>query len=863
MDAPRETGQKSRSAPSGAGSVVQTGSVTLAGFLPPVGSDPADVVDAFVDWAASTGRPLYPHQEDALLALAGGDHVVLATPTGSGKSLAALAGIALALNRGDRAVWTAPIKALVAEKFFELTALLGADRVGLATGDASINHDGDVLVCTAEIFANQALAEGAATMTGPNGTGTGFACLDEFHYYGEADRGWAWQVPLLAAHRTQFLLMSATLGDMTAISTDLSTRTKRPVQRITAVTRPTPLYPKFRMTPVAESVSEAVAEGLSPVYVVHTTQASSAERAQALSSLTLTTRPQREAIAAALAEVKFAPGFGQTLARFLRNGIGVHHAGMLPRYRRLVEKLAGDGLLPVICGTDTLGVGVNIPIRTVLFTALTKFDGQRVRVFRSREFHQIAGRAGRPGFDPDGHLWAQAPEHIIENARAMSRAGDDPKARRKASKSAPPKGFVHYDAATFERLLASTPEPLTSRFKVTPDLIATVLARPDGPAALKDLLTTNHDAAPKRRQHLRRAISVYRSLEAAGVAERLRDDTGRAIGVRVGSLIEGSDHRGSLRFSSPLMPFAIEVLSTLDRDEPTYHLDVLSVVEAVLDDPMPILYAQRDAAKGLEIARLKSEGVPYEERITMLDTVEWPKPLSELIESCFETYRGAHPWIDVWPSPKSIVREMVETGETFGGFVHRYQLQRSEGLVLRYLTDAWRTLDRSLTDDTYSEMLEDIIEWLGAVIRATDGSLLEEWQRLSGLEVREHAEPTAPVQAGPPKAWRTAVRTAAFAWVELLARRDYARLAERTGWSTGQLLTTMAPYWLEYDHIGIDGDARSQRFFELTAAPNRWVIRQQLADPEGNGEWWLTAEVDLATAMLEGAPTLKLLTLGP
>ncbi len=871
MEAARGTGRKpvadrsrspARTSCVIADSILQTEAVTLAGFLPPIGSDPIEVVEAFSTWADSTGRPLYSHQEDALLALAGGDHVVLATPTGSGKSLAALAGIALALNRGDRAVWTAPIKALVAEKFFELTELLGADRVGLATGDASINHDAEVLVCTAEIFANLALAQGAATMAGPRSTGTGFACLDEFHYYGESDRGWAWQIPLLTAHRCQFLLMSATLGDMSEISDDLAVRTSRPVQRITAVTRPTPLYPAFRATPVADSVAEAIADGLSPVYVVHATQAAAAERAQALSSLALTTRPQREAIAAALADVRFAAGFGQTLARFLRNGIGVHHAGMLPRYRRLVERLAGDGLLPVICGTDTLGVGVNIPIRTVLFTALTKFDGQRVRVFRSREFHQIAGRAGRPGFDPDGHVWAQAPDHVIENARALSRAGDDPKARRKASRTAPPKGFVHYDEATFDRLLASTPEPLASRFRVSADLVATVLARPDGPDALKQLLRTNHDPAAKRRQHTRRAISVYRSLEAAGVAERLRGDDGRCLGVRVGSLVEGSDERSLLRFSSPLMPFAIELLSTLDREEPTYHLDVLSVVESVLDDPMPILYAQRDAAKGVEIARLKSEGVPYEERITMLDAVTWPKPLEELVGACFETYRGAHPWIDAWPSPKSIVREMVETGETFGGFVHRYQLQRSEGLVLRYLTDAWRTLDRSLTDDTYSEMLEDVIDWLAAVIRATDASLLEEWQRLSGIEVSEHAEPVAPAGSGPPRAWRTVVRTAAFGWVELLARRDHARLAELTGWTAERLATAMAPYWAEHDHVGIDGDARSSSWFQLTEQPDRWHVRQQLVDPSGDGDWALTAEVDLVAALDAGVPTLTLVGLG-
>jgi Domain of unknown function (DUF3516)/DEAD/DEAH box helicase len=829
--------------------------MALIDLMPPVGSDPSDVLDAFASWATDGGRPLYPHQEDAGLALAGGDHVVLATPTGSGKSLVAVAGILLALNRGERAVWTAPIKALVAEKFFELVELLGADNVGLATGDASINQDAPVLVCTAEVFAHQALGEGELT---PAQAGMGFACLDEFHYYGDHDRGWAWQIPLLSAKHCQFLLMSATLGDMTFIANDLQERSGRDVTEVTAVTRPTPLYHAWRMTPVADSVTAAVEAGLWPVYVVHSTQASAIERASALVSLPLTTRPQREAIAAALAETKFAKGFGVTLARLLRNGVGVHHAGMLPRYRRLVERLAGEGLLPVICGTDTLGVGVNIPIRTVLMTALTKFDGERVRTLQAREFHQLAGRAGRPGFDPDGHVWAQAPEHIIDNERALAKAGDDPKARRKVSKSSPPKGFVHFDEKTFERLVASKPEALVSRFKVSPDLLAVVLARPDGPDALKDLLRTNHDPEPKKRRHKRRAIRVYKALESAGVAERHRDADGRCMGVTIGSLVDGSDERSALRFSSPLTPFAIEVMSTLDHEDPNYHLDIVSVVESVIDDPRQILFAQKDLARGIELARLKAEGVEYDARIAALDSVTWPMPLNELIDGCFAEYQEHHPWIEERPSPKSIVREMLESGETFGGFIHRYKIERSEGLLLRYLSDAWRTLDRSLADEAYTPMVEDVVTWLGDLIRATDASLLEEYQVLSGGPVVTYEAPTAPGPQGPPRAWRTAVRTAMFAWVEMLARHAYDQLGARTEWPSYQLANALTPFWAEHSSISIDTDARANALFTITEEPGKWIVRQQLVDPEDSGEWSITATVDLEEAAENGTPHLVL-----
>ena len=832
----------------------------LSEILPPPGSDPADVLDAFVAWAAEGGRPLYPHQEEAALALASDTHVVLATPTGSGKSLVALAGIVLARNRGQRAVWTAPIKALVGEKFFELVDLLGPADIGLAIGDASINRDAPILVCTAEVLANVALRHGAAT-------DFGFAFLDEFHYYAEHDRGWAWQVPLLTMRPCQFVLASATLGDMAFIAEDLATRSGREVTLVTSVDRPTPLFHQWRTTPVADTVQEAIEKGLSPIYLVHASQADSIERASALVSLPLTTRPQREAIAEALKGERLVTGFGQSLGRFLRNGVGVHHAGMLPRYRRLVERLAGEGLLPVICGTDTLGVGINIPIRTVLLSALTKFDGTKVRTLRAREFHQLAGRAGRPGFDPDGHVWAQAPEHVIENERALARAGDDPKARRKVHRAAPPKGFVHYDDKTFERLIAAESESLTSRFRVSPNLIATVLARDhnEGPAALKALLNDNHDTVARKRDHKRRAIAIYRSLEAAGVASRRRDATGRCAGVEIGSLVTGEEERAAVSFTSALGPFAIEVIDTLDVEDLAYVLDVVSVVESAIDDPNQILYAQERAARGNEVARLKAEGVAYEDRMDQLEGITWPKPLEEVIASCYATYREHHPWIHETPSPKSIVREMLETGETFNGFIRRYKLERSEGLLLRYLTDVWRALDRSLPASAYNDPLEDVIDWLRALLTATDASLLEEWERLSDPTAPAHhreAPATPMIVAGPPRAWRTTVRTAAFGWVSLLARRAYMALAERAGVDVLAIGPAMAEYWATYPEISTDTDARTNQYYVLDEDAETWTVRQRFADPEKDYEWGYTATVDIASAMEEGAPTLRLVSIG-
>jgi Domain of unknown function (DUF3516)/DEAD/DEAH box helicase len=828
---------------------------SLRDRLPPIGSDPLDVVDAFAEWADTTGRPLYPHQFDAALALADDEHVVLATPTGSGKSLVALVGLALARNRGVRSVWTAPVKALVGEKFFDAVEVFGAEAVGLATGDASINTDAEIIVCTAEVFANSSLRRGDAA-------GVGYAFLDEFHFYGERDRGWAWQLPLLTLQQCQFTLASATLGDDTVISADLARRTGRRVTRVLSAARPTPLHHQYRMTPVLESVTDAIADGLSPIYVVHPSQAAAVDRASGLANAALTTKDQRDRIGVALHGVKFNGGFGPTLQRFLRLGVGVHHAGMLPRYRRLVETLAGQGLLPVVCGTDTLGVGVNLPIRTVLMTQLTKFDGSRVRVMSAREFHQLAGRAGRPGHDPDGHVWAQAPEHVIENERLLAKAGDDPKMRRRVKRVEPPKDFVRYDDKTFDRLIGATPEALRSQFRVTPDLVASALARGqhDGPLLLKELLRINHDGPERQRHHTRRAIAVFRALEAAGVAARERVDD-HCAGVRLASL--DGDDGAQMRISSPLAPFALELLDTFDRDDPGFALDVVSVVEAIVDNPMPILLAQQWAARTEAIEQMKADGVEYEERQNRVNAIEWPKPLAELLAVTFDGYRSTHQWLDESPSPKSIVREMVEGGETFATMVRRYKIERSEGLLLRYLTDVWRQLDRTVPDSLITDELADLTDWLSALIRATDASLLEEWTTLAGGPALVPVDVPVPTLAGPPRAWRTTVRTAAFALVELLARRAYRTVSERTGWPVERVEESLAGYWAEYDSIAIDAAARGPAYFTLDeSVAGQWTVRQRLVDPVGDHAWELVATVDLVAAMAEGAPTLALVGVG-
>ncbi|HEX6873953.1 MAG TPA: DUF3516 domain-containing protein, partial [Micromonosporaceae bacterium] len=424
--------------------------MTLTDQLPPDPADPDAVFDEFATWAKREGLSLYPHQEEALIEIVSGANVILSTPTGSGKSLVATGAHFTALAQGQRTFYTAPIKALVSEKFFALCDTFGAAEVGMMTGDASVNADAPIICCTAEILANIALRDGDRADVGQ-------VVMDEFHFYADPDRGWAWQVPLIELPQAQFLLMSATLGDVSRFVDDLTRRTGRPTAVVRNAERPVPLLFSYATTPLHETLEELLSTKQAPIYVVHFTQAAALERAQALMSINVCSRAEKDAIAEKIGHFRFTAGFGRTLSRLVRHGIGVHHAGMLPKYRRLVETLAQAGLLKVICGTDTLGVGINVPIRTVLFTGLSKYDGSKTRLLQAREFHQIAGRAGRAGYDTIGTVVVQAPEHVIDNERALAKAGDDPKKRRKVVRKKPPEGTIGWGQPTFDRLVSADP----------------------------------------------------------------------------------------------------------------------------------------------------------------------------------------------------------------------------------------------------------------------------------------------------------------------------------------------------------------------------------------------------------------------
>ncbi len=832
------------------------------------GLAPDAAFDALSGWITGRGITLYPAQEEALLEIFSGANAIVTTPTGSGKSLIALGAHVAAVAEGrGRSFYTAPIKALVSEKFFDLAATLGAGSVGLLTGDAAVNPGAPIICATAEILANLVLR------TGGPGSGVTQVVMDEFHFYADPDRGWAWQVPLLELTDAQFVLLSATLGDTRRFEADLTRRTGRPTAVIAGAARPVPLHFEYRRTPLHETIESLVAGGQAPVYVVHFTQAAAVAHAQALTSAQVATRSQRDAVAEALAGVRFAPGFGQTLARLLRHGIGVHHGGMLPRYRRLVERLAQANLLRVVTGTDSLGVGVNLPLRTVLLTALAKYDGRTNRLLTAREFHQITGRAGRAGFDQAGLAVVQAPEHEIDNERAVEKAAGDPKRLRKLVKAKPPKGYVAWSEATFTRLIGAPPETLTSSFAVSHAMVLNVLDRPgDGCAALRHLLVANDEPRPAQRTHIRQAVAIYRSLLGAGALERLAgpDEAGRRVRVT-------SDLQRDFALNAPLSPFILEALPLLDRDAPTWPLDVLSIVESTLENPGPVLAAQLDRLRGETIGRLKGDGVEYDDRMAALDQLEHPKPLREFTYELFDRYRLRHAWAaDHNIAPKSVARELYERAMSFSEYVAHYGLTRSEGLVLRYLTDAYRGLQRSVPADAKTDDLDALTDWLGEVVRQVDSSLLDEWEALAAgpappagqldEERRRAVDGTTRPLTANARAFTIMVRNAAFRRVELAARRDAAGLASVEGpggWTDAQWVEALAGYWAAHGDIGIGATARSATLSIVRPGPQRWVVEQILDDPAGDHDWRIVVEADVAASDERGEAVVRTVGVGP
>ncbi|NOZ85681.1 MAG: DUF3516 domain-containing protein [Deltaproteobacteria bacterium] len=827
-----------------------------------------EVLDAFLDYTASLGFELYSAQEEAILALLEHKHVVLDTPTGSGKSLVAMALHFMALSEGCRSVYTCPIKALVNEKFFDFCRVFGPQRVGLLTGDGSVNRDAPIICCTAEILANMALMGNELI---------DYVVMDEFHFYADPERGGAWQIPLITMKDTVFLLMSATLGDMTDTSRMLEDFTSRKVAVCSGSERPVPLEFEYKESFLQETVKELVESREAPVYVVNFTQREAVEQAQALSSIDLCSKDEKKALAQVIGEFKFDTPFGKDLRRLLRVGIGIHHAGLLPKYRRLVERLSQSGMLKVVSGTDSLGMGVNIPLRTVIFTRLCKFDGEKTRILSAREFHQIAGRAGRKGFDDHGNVVVLAPEHVVENRRISFKIKNQPHLKNKLHRKTPPKrGYKHWDESTFDRLLSSRPEPLGPVLELNHGMVVAALkgdpgVKGNGYRRLMELISRAHHKDGKKRMLRRKAKILFKELVDAGIIEltRIENRHGTVIGVN-------RDLQDNFSLHHTLSLYLVETIEMLDTHAADYALDLLSLVEAVLEDPVFVLRMQEKKLKDELIARLKAQGVDFEERMSRLEEVECPKPKEEFLLETFRAFSELHPWVkenDI--RPKSVAREMYEKGMGFNSYVKDLGLARGEGVLLRYLSQVYQTASQNVPVNKRDDLFSDILSYFRTMLELVDSSLLNEWE---GLAAEAPLVTSAETQGGPsvteqlladPRKLAARVRNELYMIQADLNRRDFESACEHIRqipdnlWTPKRMQQEIGPYFGKHSSIILTHEARLPHNTTIREQEKGlFLVQQKIVDPGGEEDWAVFAKVDLRIEVNESEPLIDLVRIG-
>lgn len=816
-------------------------------------------LDLFLEYVAEKKLELYPAQEEAILELFSGKNVILNTPTGSGKSLVAAALHFHSLASGRRSFYTCPIKALVNEKFLALCRDFGPDQVGMITGDASVNPEAPIICCTAEILANDALRLGEKAHVHD-------VIMDEFHYYSDRERGVAWQIPLLTLPQTRFLLMSATIGETAAFETALTELNARETVVVRSTDRPVPLDYEYQEIPLHETISRLVTVGKTPIYLVQFTQRECAEVAQDLLSTDFCTKDEKKEIAAALEGTKFTSPYGKEIQKLLRHGVGLHHAGLLPKYRILVEKLAQRGLLKIICGTDTLGVGVNIPIRTVLFTKLCKFDGEKTTILSVRDFQQISGRAGRRGFDTQGTVVVQAPEHIIDNIRMEQKAAGDPKKLKKMVKRKPPeKGFLPWNRETFEKLASGKPEQLVSRFQVSHGMLLNVLSRDEkGHRAMQKIIRDCHETKVTKRKLGKTAFQLFRSLVDRKIIE-------------LSPLRVNIDLQQDFSLNHTLALYLIDAIGVLERQDSNYALDLLTLVESILENPDLILRKQLDRLKNEKMYELKMQGLDFEERIEELEKLEYPKPNRDFIYETFNTFAAAHPWVGQENiRPKSIAREMFENFQSFSEYIRDYDLQRAEGILLRYLTEVYKAIEQTVPLTAKTEEIEEMSHYFGSMVRQIDSSLLDEWEKMRNPSYISNDEKSNgdEADAGPvditrnKKAFTVLIRNEVFRFVRALSCKDFELACSlvTTTATPDELRLALEPYFAEHQRILTNPKARAPQNTIIktdTDSSDLWQVTQILTDPEDHGDWGIKFAVHLDASRRENRPVLEYLALGP
>ncbi|HSO33068.1 MAG TPA: DUF3516 domain-containing protein, partial [Labilithrix sp.] len=509
------------------------------------------------------------------------------------------------------------------------------------------------------------------------------------------------------------------------------------------------------------------------------------------------------------------------------------------------------------------GVGVNVPIRTVLFTKLCKFDGEKTAILKVRDFQQISGRAGRKGFDNAGSVVAQAPEHVIENLRLEAKAGSDAAKKRKIVKKKPPDwGYVHWDKTTFDKLLTASPEPLVSRFDVSHGMVVSVLSREEdgGCMALAHLIKASHERYAHQRALGRTALEMFKSLQEADILGWDHDDDGRR------RIVVNTDLGEDFSIHHALSLYLLDTAKLLVTSDGAYELDLLTLVESILENPDIILARQLDKLKGDKVAEMKAAGVEYDARMAELEKMEYPKPQAEFIYGTFNAFAVKHPWVKADNiRPKSIAREMYESFMSFSEYVREYGLERVEGVLLRYLSDVYKALMQTVPKWAKTDAVDDVATYFGAIVRQVDASLLDEWERMKNpaerIEPRPDTDDLEPAGSKDitkdKRGFTVLVRNEIFRFVRAVARRDWAEAARvvlPTGEAAGvgaevreaaRIEAELAPFFAEHPVIRVDPEARSPKHVTIEQGERTWQVRQTLLDGEDDNDWFVELTVDL------------------
>jgi superfamily II RNA helicase len=831
--------------------------------------DNDDALNHFLTTVMESGIELYDHQEEAILEIFAGNNVILNTPTGSGKSMVALAHHYKSFCADRISYYTVPIKALANEKFLSLCNSFGPDNVGMITGDATVNPSAPIICCTAEILSNLALRDGALAKVDD-------VIMDEFHYYSDAERGIAWQIPLLTLPQARFTLMSATIGDTHFFQKGLTELTGVETALVQSDQRPVPLEFDYSETSLVEKVAELVENDKAPVYLVHFSQRAAAESAQDLLSHNFCSKEEKNKLTEALQKANFKSPYGKEISKMLRHGIGIHHAGLLPKYRILVEKLTQRGLLKVICGTDTLGVGVNVPIRSVLFTQLCKFDGSGVKILTVRDFKQIAGRAGRRGFDDRGFVVAQAPEHVIDNLKLEAKAAASTKKKKVVKKKAPDFGFVSWNQNTFEKLEASAPEPLKSSFRLRHNLILNLLSRKneDGCAALKKLINDCHETESSKKKLRQQAAKMFIALVRGGVLTII-PPADRKPGPSSPKVQLHLDLQDDFTMNQALGLYLLETIPELDSEHPNYALQVISLIESILEDPAALLKAQLSKAKGALIAELREEGVSYDERMERLEEVTYPQPGKDFIYDTFNKFRLKHPWVQSEGiRPKSIAREMFQEYMDFEDYIKDYKLERSEAILLRHLSEVYKVLAQTVPPNLKNDTLLEAEAYLKDHVTSVDSSLIDEWELMRNPDFLEEKEAKQKEAAERPlthqkKKFIKLVREKSLTALKHLSYDDIPAFLQQfqpndpegVAWTTNRLNPIIDAYFdSEHHSIRLDPEARNMKHTQIdqSSDKNHWQVTQILCDPDEQNDWSISFKVDLNASNLQKIPVFQL-----